>query len=144
MRHLLYDSDEELVPLAKELEFISSYINLMKLRYSDKVKISLQVPEKLPNKLIPPYLFTSFVENAFKHGVSYQNSSFIEITFSFEPERLIFEIRNGKPEMMNDKTTSGIGIENTRKRLDIIYGKKYSLNIEENKKHYNLTLIIPV
>ncbi len=86
MRHLLYDSQAELVPLAKEMEFIQSYINLMKLRFSEKVKINLSIPDQLPDKSIPPFLFTSFVENAFKHGISYQNSSFIDIVFLYKPD----------------------------------------------------------
>ncbi|MBC8486302.1 MAG: histidine kinase [Bacteroidetes bacterium] len=144
MRHLLYDSQSELVSLSKEFEFIKSYINLMKLRYSEKVKIKLSVPEQLPDKSIPPLLFTSFVENAFKHGISYQNSSFINITFSLEPEHLTFEIVNSIPDIKKDKSEPGIGIENSRKRLDIIYRDKYSLNIEEKSEEYKLILTIPV
>ena len=144
MRHLLYDSDTEFVPLKKELEFITSYINLMKLRFSDKVNIYLQLPENIPNKIIPPYLFTSFVENAFKHGISYQNSSYINIKFSLDPEHLIFEIKNSMPELKKENKASGIGVENSKKRLDILYGNKYSLNIEETNEDYKLTLIVPV
>jgi len=144
MRHLLYDSDAELVPLSKELEFIVSYIKLMKLRFSDKVNINLQVPEKLPNKSIPPYLFTSFVENAFKHGISYQNISYINIAFLLDAEHLTFEIKNSIPEIKNDHSDPGIGIENSRKRLDIVYGDKYSLVIKDDQGEYKLTLKIPV
>jgi len=144
MRHLLYDSQTELVPLAKELEFIKSYINLMKQRFSEKVRINLNIPDQIPDKSIPPLLFTSFVENAFKHGISYQNSSFIDIAFSFQPDYLTFEIKNSNPGYEKRKTTSGIGIENSRKRLNIIYGNKYSLIIKENKDSFVLILKIPV
>ena len=144
MRHLLYDSQAELVPLTKEVEFIQSYIKLMKLRFSDKVKINLNIPNQLPDRSIPPLLFTSFVENAFKHGISYQNSSFIDISFSYKPEFLIFEIRNSNPGIINEDSNTGIGIENSRKRLDIIYGDKYSLKINESKDDFMLILKIPV
>lgn len=144
MRHLLYDSQAELVPLSKELEFIQSYIKLMKLRFSDKVKINLSLPNLLPDKSIPPLLFTSFVENAFKHGISYQSSTFIDISFLYENESLIFEIKNSNPGNGKETEASGIGIENSKKRLDIIYGKDYSLDIEDNKEDYKLILKIPV
>jgi hypothetical protein len=79
MRHLLYDSEIERIPISKELDFITNYVDLMKMRYSDKVKIDLKLPEQSCDKLIPPLLFTSYVENAFKHGISYQNASYIKI-----------------------------------------------------------------
>jgi len=144
MRYLLYDSEVEKVPVAKELEFISSYIKLMKLRFSEKVQIHLSIPEKIPAKLIPPLLFTSFVENAFKHGISYQNISYIEISFVFEAEQLIFEIKNSIPENKKDDSGFGIGIENSRKRLDIVFGDQYWLDIINDPKEYKITLKIPV
>ncbi len=144
MRYLLYESQAKLVPLAKELEFIKSYVNLMKLRFSEKVKINFHVSGELPDKSIPPLLFTSFVENAFKHGISYEKPTFIDITFSYVPENLTFEIKNSKPGIIKENTSLGIGIENSRKRLDIIYGTKYSLKIEDNNDEFVLNLIIPV
>jgi hypothetical protein len=144
MRHLLYDTEVEKVPLHKELEFIASYANLMKLRFSDKVQINLNIPEKIPAKLIPPLLFTSFVENAFKHGISYQSSSFIDITFLLHDAFLTFEIKNSIPENIKENLSSGIGLENSIKRLDILYGKSYKLEITEQNNVYKLTLSLPV
>jgi len=144
MRHLLYDSQVELVSLNKEIEFIQSYINLMRLRFSDNVNIKLSLPDQIPDKSIPPLLFTSFVENAFKHGISYQNPTFIDIAFSFAPEQLTFEIKNICHKNNSENGRSGIGIENTRKRLDIIYGKKYSLKIDDNIDDFSVILKIPV
>jgi len=144
MRHLLYDSQAERVPLVKEVEFIQSYINLMKLRFSEKVKINFNIPEEFPDKSVPPLLFTSFVENAFKHGISYQNFSFIEIAFLYAHDYLTFEIRNSNPGNNTEDLPSGIGIENSKKRLDIIYGDKYTLDIKDKKDEFILTLKIPV
>ncbi len=109
MRHLLYDSEIEKIPIRKEIEFIKNYVDLMKLRYSDKVKITLDLPDQLPDKSIPPLLFTSFVENAFKHGISYQHSSFINITFSIDDDQLNFEVRNSNPGLTKKDEPSGIG-----------------------------------
>jgi len=144
MRHLLYDSQVERIPLKKEIEFIQNYVELMKLRFSDKVNIIQHIPDQIPNKSIPPLLFTSFVENAFKHGISYQEKSFIDIRFSFGPGQLYFTLRNSNPGIKKEEAASGIGIENSRKRLDLLYGDSYKLEIEENKEEFIISLFVPV
>jgi LytS/YehU family sensor histidine kinase len=144
MRHLLYDSEGEKIPIQKEIEFIKNYVDLMKLRYSEKVKINLELPEQIPDKTIPPLLFTSFVENAFKHGISYQDSSFIEIAFLCTKDQLIFKVKNSAPHNTKVNENSGIGIENSRKRLDLIYGSKYDLKIEDRAEDYSVQLSIRI
>lgn len=144
MRHLLYDSESEKIAIQKEFEFIQNYIDLMQLRFGEKIKISLIFPEAIPNKSIPPLLFTSFVENAFKHGISYQSESFITINFESTVDSLIFNIKNSIPEIKKEETLSGIGIGNSRKRLDLIYGDNYTLNIKESDHIYNVSLTIPI
>lgn len=144
MRHLLYDSEIQEIPVHKEFEFIQSYVDLMKLRFSDKVKINLVFPEQIPEKSIPPLLFTSFVENAFKHGISYEHSSFIDIVFSFSSKNLTFEIKNSNLSVQDEYEPSGIGIENSQKRLALIYGDNYSLKIDDTKKEYFVQLTIPI
>lgn len=144
MRHLLYDSEIEKIPLQKEIDFIQNYVDLMKLRFSDKVKINLKLPEQLPDKSIPPLLFTSYVENAFKHGISYEHSSYITIVFLYAAGKLTFEIKNSKPNIEKEDGPSGIGIENSRKRLDLIYGDNYSLKTEDNQNEYSVQLSIPL
>lgn len=144
MRHLLYESEIEKIPLQKEISFIKNYVELMKLRFSDKVIINLEIPELLPNKSIPPLLFTSYVENAFKHGVSYKQDSFINISFSFTEDALTFEIINSKTAKDLVEGPSGIGIANSRKRLDLIYGANYTLKITDSKAEYNVHLNIPI
>ncbi len=144
MRHLLYDSQVERIPLKKEIEFIQNYVELMRLRFSDKVTITLHIPHVIPDKSIPPLLFTSFVENAFKHGISYQEKSFIDIRFSFGPDQLYFTLRNSNPGLKKEEAASGIGIENSRKRLDLLYGDSYELKIEENKEEFTIHLYVPV
>lgn len=143
MRHLLYDSEAEKIPLKKELDFISSYINLMKLRFSEKVNVELNIDDQIPQKDIPPLLFTSFVENAFKHGISYENSSFIKVSFLFSNDSLIFILNNSISEKKKSES-GGIGIDNSRKRLDILFGKNYTLDIKETASEYLLTLNIPL
>ncbi len=144
MRHMLYDSQVERISLKKEIEFIQNYVELMRLRFSQKVKITLHIPDQISNKTIPPLLVTSFVENAFKHGISFQSLSFIDIHFSEEPKQLSFIIRNSNPGIIKDEGPSGIGIENSRKRLDLIYGSSYTLEISENASDFIVNLKIPV
>ena len=144
MRHLLYESEIERIPIQKEVGFIKNYVDLMKLRFSHKVKINLQLPSQIPDKSIPPLLFTSFLENAFKHGVSYQQASFINIVFSLASNKLIFEVRNSNAASENEDEDSGIGLENSRKRLDLIYGDNYSLKIEDKKDEHFVRLSIPI
>lgn len=144
MRHLLYDSESDKIALQKEISFIKNYVELMKLRFSDKVIINLDIPDLLPNKSIPPLLFTSYVENAFKHGVSYKQASFINISFSFTEDKLTFNIINSKTIKDQVEEPSGIGIVNSRKRLDLIYGTNYTLEIADSKIEYNVHLNIPI
>jgi hypothetical protein len=143
MRYLLYDSEEKTSPVKKEIEFINSYIELMKLRFSNKVKISVKIPSEAPNKSIPPLLFTSLLENAFKHGVSYNKDSFIAILMNFTENQLQFSIENSN-HPKKDKEASGIGIENTKKRLALLFKDNFDLNILETKDIYKVNLNIPL
>jgi LytS/YehU family sensor histidine kinase len=143
MRHLLYDSEEKMTPIKKEINFIESYVELMRLRFSDKVKVKVKITDQIPNKSIAPLLFTSLLENAFKHGISYNADSFINIVLTFNEDKLIFEIENSN-HFKKTETASGIGLENTKKRLDLIYKNKYTLSIDDNEKIYRVNLSVPI
>jgi hypothetical protein len=144
MRHLLYESDQELSPLKSEVEFIRSYVDLMKLRYPKGVRITFDIPEEIPEKSIPPLLFISLLENAFKHGISYVQDSFIEIGLSFTPESLELTIVNSKNKEASKVSEAGIGIENTRKRLDLLFKDNYTLDITDRGNTFIANLIIPI
>lgn len=144
MRHLLYDSDADKIHISKEIEFIGNYIDLMKLRYSDKIKVQLHVDLNVPDVLIPPMLFTSYVENTFKHGISYRKESFILVNIHFIDDHLLFSVRNSNHKKQTDKGPSGIGTVNSQKRLDILYGRTYQLEIEDNEHDYFVKLTLPL
>lgn len=144
MRHLLYESENKMISIQKEMEFIKNYVDLMMLRFSEKIDIKLYIPTDLPEKSIPPLLFISYIENAFKHGISYQQSSFVKISFFFNDDKLVFETENSKVEQKKAENEKGIGIENSKKRLDLLYGDNYSLTISENDEIYKLHLTIPI
>ena len=143
MRFVLYEGDKRGVPLAREIEFIRTYLKLMQLRFTDQVKISQSLPSEVPDKKIPPLLLITFVENAFKHGVSYQQESFIELQAAVEDDRLIFSCRNSKASKPNQEK-GGVGLTNVRKRLDLLYSNDYSLDIHDEADSYAVKLNIPL
>lgn len=146
MRYLLYDTAQGQTSLKKEVEFIESYITLMELRFSKKVKISINVPKNIPDIQIPPMLFISFVENAFKHGVSYQAASFVIFNLDIADNKLNCVIKNSKHKNKEkfDKSYSGIGLTNIKKSLELLFNKNYILNILENDSEFEVQLTIPV
>jgi two-component sensor histidine kinase len=144
MRYLLYETETETTTLKREVEFLESYINLMKLRFNEKVKIDLNLPDSIPEKTVPPFIFTSLIENAFKHGVSYRNDSFINIDLIIIEEKLRLVVKNSKTDKDQIEEFSGIGIENTRKRLDLLFGNKYQMDIIDNNDSFTVDLSIPL
>jgi hypothetical protein len=146
MRYLLYDSEIEKIPLKKEMAFIRNYVELMKMRIAEEVEIIFFDDISDPEKKIPPLIFTSLIENAFKYGISYQNDSFIKIEFSTTNQELFFVLTNsigGKPKDF-DSNYSGIGLDNTKKRLNILYGNNYSMDIQSDEKIFTVTLKLPL
>ena len=143
LRFVLYEGNKPTVPLYHELEFLDHYITLMRLRYTDKVSITVNKPDELPNCEIPPLLFITFVENAFKHGVSYQQPSFIDISIKTTDSRLSFTCRNSKIPN-EEEHHGGIGLQNVKQRLELIYGKNFTLDINDEPQEYNIQLTIPL
>ena len=142
MRFVLYEGDKQGVPLTKEMEFIRTYVKLMQLRYTDKVRINVDTPSSLPNREIPPLMFITFVENAFKHGVSYRQESFIDITLTTDDDTLTFTCRNSRIPKEDDDH-GGVGLANVKQRLDLIYGNSYTLDIKDESDSYTIQLTIP-
>lgn len=146
MRYVLYEGDNNNVPLSRDLEFLDNYIKLMKLRYSDRVAIHVDKPQQTPDVLIPPMLFITFVENAFKHGITYQQPSFIDISIQTNQQELSFSCCNSKPTEPAAalQQEGGVGLANVRQRLDLIFGNTYSLEIDDLSDTYNVRLVIPI
>lgn len=145
MRYMLYESNHILVPLGRELTFLNHYIALMKMRYSEKVVITVDFPDNLPDCMVPPLLYVTFVENAFKHGVSYEQESFIYIALNMEHGRVDFHCTNSKPaaHALQAKKPGGVGLTNVRRRLMLIYGSDYNLEINDGEKTYEVRLCLP-
>lgn len=147
MRYVLYDVSEPMVKLSGEIDFIEQYISLMKLRFRKNIEILCNLP-KVPEKVtIPPLLLITFIENAFKHGISYQQQSYIHINLEMKDDnqKICFYCKNsnfGKAKTIQER--GGIGLENVRKRLNLIYNKEYDLRVDDtNPEEFNVTLVIP-
>lgn len=146
MRYVLYEGENKETTLANEVKFIMSYVSLMRRRYPvDKVYIEMNMPESPSEQImLPPLLFIAFVENAFKHGVSYLRKSFINISLKEENGRIFFFCRNTKPVTgTSGRGCGGVGLDNVRRRLELLYGDKACLDINDNKESYTVNLIIP-
>ena len=143
MRFVLYEGDKKGVPLSREFDFIRHYVTLMKLRYTDKVKISVDLPIEVPDRQLPPLMLITFIENAFKHGISYQHDSFIDVKVRIEGQKLWFTCRNSKAEKPNQEK-GGVGLENVKQRLRLLYDENFTLNIQDEPDVYNVELTIPL
>lgn len=145
MGYVLYETQTEKVSLEKEMNFVRSFVDLMKIRFTEDIKIELNIPDTIPAASIPSLLTISYIENAFKHGISYEENSFIKIDFKFTANRMNFEISNTNHNKNKSNENSGIGIENTRNRLNLIYGTNYDLTIaDSSEKIFNVKLSIPI
>jgi len=143
MRYLLYESNAEKVELKREIEFLERYIELMNLRSSDNVTVKSNFSNVPASVKIAPLLFISLIENAFKHGVSATEESEIEIELKEENGIVNFYSKNKNfSKSDDDKSGSGIGLENLRKRLELIYPGKYIFKINDDGNDHSTRLII--
>ena len=128
LRYAMYETRHETVPLQGEMEFMRNYVELMKLRHNDKLKVTTEWPDTPPSTLhLPPLLFISLIENAFKHGVSCNRDSRIDISLTADNDQITFSCNNTNyPKDEQNRSGSGIGIENTRRRLDLMYPGRYT------------------
>jgi two-component system, LytTR family, sensor kinase len=142
MRYMVYDSEKEFVPLLDEITYIQNYIALQKLRIPNENIITLSINGDPANKQIAPMLFIPFVENIFKHSpLKNKPDNKIEIKFEIQNNELSFYCSNIIADINKD-SSSGIGLENVRKRLEMIYKGNYNLTIENQAKCFSVNLDI--
>lgn len=143
MRFMLDDVNENLIPLEKEITYLTSYLELQKLRFSelDDVRINFKVNGDIKGIKIPSFIFIVFIENAFKYGIDYKKHSFVDINFEVLDSALKFNIRNSIHKT-GDVQNPGIGLKNIRGRLDLLYPGRYNLEIASENNIFNLDLII--
>lgn len=146
LRYMLYECKEPLIPLSKEALYLKHYINLHKIQLEDRGRLIFNNNIGAENGSISPLLLIVFVENAFKHSMSSQvNEIDIEINMKIIDERLYFSCKNSFTKSTNTtELAGGIGLENTKKRLDLLYPDNHQLTIEEKENTYYIELIIPI
>jgi sensor histidine kinase YesM len=147
MRHVIYNSDDDFILLTKEVEMVRNYIELQNLRTSENEKINFEMFGEIEGKKVAPLIFLPFVENSFKHGLkSGAENAFVKIKLEVLGNNLSFEIENSKGKSLetDDFKYKGIGIENVKKRLDLIYPGSYSLKITNSDETYKVLLQIQI
>ena len=144
LRYMLYETDEDKVLLEREVEYLQSYIDLQKQRFGRNIKINISFQQLQGSYTIEPMLLIPFVENAFKHGSGMITNAEIDINLEVKEGILQFRVKNKFNDAVvetRDKT-SGIGLANVKRRLDLLYNKAYSLNIEKKDEWFNVLLEI--
>lgn len=144
MRYVTDEVKEEFVPLEDEVAFISDYIDLQRLRLGNKMNISFLVSGKITGKKIAPLILMTFIENVFKYGISSHSPSAIDIQLSAADDSISFICTNKLYENQRRIESTGIGIANTRKRLEHLYPGRFELNINKENGMFTVQLTLKV
>jgi len=141
MRYLIYECDEETIPLEKEIDFIRNYIEIEQLRFGDRLDLRFETPADLSGHTVAPLLLLPFIENAFKHSLLRETEKArIHIGIHFQQENLCMKVSNSyHPEEQDDKLP-GIGLANVRKRLELSYPGQYQLDIHPRHDVFEVNL----
>jgi two-component system, LytTR family, sensor kinase len=144
MRFIIYESEKDMVPLRRELEYINNYVELQKLRLMSNISVRYHVEGDINHKRIEPLLLLPFIENAFKHGIDATKNCVIGIKVKISVTDLMLIVENPvvKPSMKEDRENPGIGLANSKKRLELIYGEKHTLNISQTGNIFKIELNI--
>ncbi len=143
MRYVLNEANNDLVPLEKELDYIKSYIDLQTNRFGNTLDLSLNINGIEPGHEIAPLILISFIENAFKYGVNPEESSKISIEINLHGNELMFRITNNIVSVRTDEVEqTGIGLENTQARLQLLYPARHNIAITQHDNEYTVLLIL--
>jgi len=141
LRYQLYSGKKGTVKLDQEIQFLKDFIDVEKFRWEDKLEVTCSWTMDNPNKDIPPLLLMPFIENAFKHvSRSTNNKGFIHILFEQKNNQIYLEVENSRSDKPVKKKSTGIGLENIKARLEILYCQRYSLTIKESDTVYHVKL----
>lgn len=146
LRYVLYETGEGKVPLEKEIQYIRDYIELEQIRLGSRVDIRFDTSGNLSSQMIEPMLFLTFVENSFKHGASAViDKGWVNISLKVMSHHIEFNIANSKQNAAHNRLNGhagGIGLENLKKRLDILYPGRYNLDLKDASGEFTVNLII--
>ncbi len=149
MRFMLHENNQERIPLNKEIEYLHNFLDLQRMRLDESHNIEIRVNIQDPARevYIAPMLLNPFVENAFKHGISLRNPSWIYITLTQDATKLYFKVHNSIHLKLADdpeKNHSGIGLENVKKRLELLYPNRHTLDIQVTEHDFFVSLILGI
>lgn len=144
MRFIIYESEKDLVPLRRELDYINNYVELQRLRLMSNISVKYTIEGDYNDKKIEPLLLLPFIENAFKHGIDSTKNCTININLKIVQNKLVLVVENPiiKPSMKSPNEQSGIGLANSKKRLQIIYGTNHQLNITQTSDSFRIDLTL--
>jgi len=144
MQYVLYDAKETNINLLKEINYIYAYLELEKLRYGDNVDSKVIINGNIDNLSVPPLLYLPFIENCFKHNLKNNEKIYIEINFYKKMNFLFFSVENNYDKNPNRIAKHGIGLKNVKRRLQLLYNKKFRLKTYVKDNKYIVSLIIPI
>nr|WP_256471371.1 histidine kinase [Solitalea agri] len=142
MRYMLYENDEQKVSIEKEIDYLQNYIDLQRLRFGDSVKVVFTVDNRASDKSIEPMLLIPFIENAFKHGVGLITDPVIEIYLQANAHKLQFSVSNKFNDDDQKDESSGIGLNNVERRLNILYHNRHQLRLMKSEEWFMVELSI--
>lgn len=147
MRFMLHENNHERIPLKSEIEYLHNYVEIQRMRLDEnqdiEIRVNIQEPEREIS--IAPMLLNPFIENAFKHGISFQNPSWIYITLTMDVSRIYFKVHNSFRRQTGidpEERMGGIGLENVKKRLELIYPDKHILDIQNSDRDFFVALTL--
>lgn len=142
MRYMLYETDNDFVLLKNELEYIQNYLKLQRLRIANNENVTINVHGTISNQKIRPLLLISFIENAFKYGTDFKGNTEIKIEINVKENEVEFTCINLIGKRKNDTDSSGIGLQNTKERLELLYPNKHELVVEEKDNRFIVKLTL--
>lgn len=145
MRYMIYESNSKEVELNKEIEYMQNYVSLERLRLNNQIPIQFNVQGDPSGTKIAPLILITFLENAFKHGVSNDNKkAWVNLTIELAGKNCIYTVENSKNTKINGVTSehgkSGIGLQNVKRRLELTYGERYDLEVKDLPDRYYVQL----
>jgi LytS/YehU family sensor histidine kinase len=140
---MLYECNEAEVPLTKEAEIIKNYIELEKMRYGNRLDVSLNISGDVGSKLIAPLLLLPFLENSFKHGTSNQiDQCWISLDLRVEGDTMKFKLINSRSNVEDNNIAGGLGLSNAKKRLELLYPSRYNLKLIPDEETFTVSLVM--
>lgn len=143
LRFYLYEANKENIILKKDIDILKQVLELEKIR-RDNFQFSINTESNISGVMVPPFIFTNFVENAIKHSVDNNAFSYVHIIFSIENNNIIFECENSTPIIKSNSNYGGLGLQNIKRRLELLYKNNYQLEMNEVGNKYSVKLEVPL